>query len=72
MEDRFGFIVFFGTLEEVDSQNGVIKQPEGNLIAPRVVGAKSNLPAIWVPAAISAVLLECCQVFQQPQRLIRQ
>lgn len=54
-EDGFGFIVSFGTLEKVDFQNGVIKQPERNLIDPRGVGARSNLPAIWVLTAISGL-----------------
>ena len=31
----------------------VLQQVEGNLIYPRVVGAKLNLPAIWVLAAIA-------------------
>ena len=30
-----------------------LQQVEGNLIYPRVVGAKSNLPAMWVLAAIT-------------------
>ena len=31
----------------------VLQQVEGNLIYPRVVGAKINLPAMWVLAAIT-------------------
>lgn len=31
----------------------ILQQVEGNLIYPRVVGAKINLPAIWVLAAVT-------------------
>lgn len=39
----FVFVVFLLTLQQV----------EGNLIYPRVVGSKINLPAIWVLAAVT-------------------
>ena len=37
------FVIYLLTLQQV----------EGNLIYPRVVGAKINLPAMWVLAAIT-------------------
>ena len=37
------FVIFFIALQQV----------EGNLIYPRVVGAKVNLPSMWVLAAIT-------------------